>query len=623
MLKSLLKTVTHSIRTQCGLNPSATKRRRRFQQSLQTDDLEPRLLLTARVWDGGGGANHDWTNRFNWQGNVAPVANDDLVFPADAPVRVANNNFPVTAAGRFRSLSFAGAGYSISGNTIQLQAGITVDPAAGAIHDINNSIQFVGAATRSITVGDQTTLVLHRAVGATAALTKQGTGRLTLAGNNTFSSPFTVLAGVTQLAHSNALGTTGGRTTVFAGAAIELDEFIGFGEEFPRTLTIAEPLSLLSTGINNTGGLRNVGGSNRWTGAISLGAGLENSIGVDASGGEFTPDDLTISGVIGDVASAGLRKRGSGRLTLTGTNTYRGTTLIEEGVVHIINSSALGSPVGLTRVQTGAGLELSEIPIGGNETVPLLISEPLQLFGNGFAGNGALRNIAGSNTWLGTVTLMTSSKIGVDGLFDALAISGLISGAGNGLTKVGAGELLLTANNTFSGRSSFVEAGALTVNGLQPATNILVNGGVLQGTGTVGAVVVEAGGAVSPGGSSIGTLTINGNFVNRGEYRVSVGQTSNDRLRVNGTVNLASGPITVSGNTTLKGLIIIENDLTDAVQGTTNGAQVTSNSGQVFRVNYAGGTGNDVRLDRQNVAPMFTNRLVTPEISEGDRKSLV
>lgn len=620
MLKSVLRIVPQSLQIQFR-SLQAGARRRRKQQSFQTDELETRLLMTVRVWDGGGGANRDWTNRFNWAGDVAPVANDDLSFPATAANRLTKNTFPANASGTFRSISFAGAGYSVTGNPIRLTSGIS---STGPNQEIDASIQFVGSASRNVNVGTNAELTLLRSVSGTSPLVKQDFGRLILAGNNTFSGQFTVHDGIVQLAHSNALGSASAKTTVDDGAAIELSEFIGFGEEFPRTLQIAEPLFLAGGGIASTGALRNVSGDNRWTGPITLGDGSfavgvgHEIIAVDAPGGEFTPDELTITGTISSNFSAGVRKRGTGRLTLSGTNTYFGETLIQEGVVQIKNSSALGSPTDPTRVDTGAALELAEIQLGGDETLPLIVTEPLQLSGNGLGNAGALRNVEGSNTWQGNITLTTSSRVGVDRDFDVLAITGLISGAGSGLTKIGSGELLLTRNNTYSGRTT-VAAGALTVNGLQPASPVGVNnGGVLQGIGTVGTVNVSGGGAISPAASGIGTLTINGNFVNRGEFRVSVGQTTNDRLKVKGTVDLTNAPIKVSGNTTTKGLTVIENNLTDAVQGTTNGAQLTSTSGQVFIVNYSGGTGNDVVLARQNVAPMFTNRSVTPEINEGD-----
>ena len=622
MFRSFLKTVSNTIRSQSGLGARLT-RRRRNQRNLLVDELEPRLLLTARIWDGGGGiANTNWTNRFNWEGNVAPVANDDLSFPASATVRVTNNDFPSGAASNFRSLSFTGSGYLVTGNPIQLTAGINVASATGTI-DVNASIQFVGAAARNINVGSNAELILERSVSGTGALVKQDFGRLTLAGNNTFSGQFTVHDGVVQLAHSNALGSAAAKTTVDDGAAIELAEYIGFAEEFPRTLQIAEPLFLAGGGIDSTGALRNVSGDNVWTGPITLGDGSfavgvgHEIIAVDAQGGEFTPDDLTITGTISSHFSAGLRKLGTGRLTLTGTNTYFEETLIQEGVIHMKNSSALGSPTGPTKVSAGAGLELTDIDLGGGEVIDLNVSEPLQLSGTGFGNGGALRNVRGNNNWSGSVTLVGASSVAVDLAIDRLTVAGLVSGAAMNLTKTGVGEMLLTQNNSYSGVTT-VSGGILTVDGSQRFSPVIVTSGVLQGVGTVGDVTVQNTGAISPGGFSIGTLTVLGNLsTGGGQIRITANLNSTDRIIVSGKVNLGSSPIIVNGTTDLTRLDIIQNDLTDLVAGTTNGNQITSANGQVFIIRYTGGPGNDVQLIRQNVAPMFANRLVTPEINEG------
>jgi autotransporter-associated beta strand protein len=225
-----------------------------------------RLLLTARVWDGGGGANHDWTNRFNWQGDVAPVTNDALVFPASATNRITNNNFPANAANTFHSISFAGTEYAVTCNAIRRTNSIT---STGPHQEVNAPIQFVGLAIHNINVQTNTELVLNKTVSGT--LSKQDFGRLTLAGNKTFSGEFVVHSGVTQLAHSNALGSTSGQTRVEFGGSIELAEFIGNGEDVPRFLAIPEPLVLEDADLGSVVALRNVSGANFWTGSIGLG----------------------------------------------------------------------------------------------------------------------------------------------------------------------------------------------------------------------------------------------------------------------------------------------------------------------------------------------------------------
>src|SRR5439155_1353951 len=80
-------------------------------------------------------------------------------------------------------------------------------------------------------------------------------------------------------------------------------------------------------------------------------------------------------------------------------------------------------------------------------------AEPLTINGDGVApaNLGALRNVQGSNTWTGTITLATSSSIGADA-GSQLTVTGtnrVISAAAVDLRKVGPGVVVFaTDNNT-------------------------------------------------------------------------------------------------------------------------------------------------------------------------------
>src|SRR6185312_13874153 len=67
----------------------------------------------------------------------------------------------------------------------------------------------------------------------------------------------------------------------------------------------------------------------------------------------------------------------------------------------------------------------------------------------------------------GTVTLAGNTSIGVTAAGDTLGISGVIGDGGNGfgLTKAGAGQLLLTQVNTYTGATT-VSAGSLALTGV-------------------------------------------------------------------------------------------------------------------------------------------------------------
>jgi autotransporter-associated beta strand protein len=133
---------------------------------------------------------------------------------------------------------------------------------------------------------------------------------------------------------------------------------------------------------------------------------------------------------------------------------------------------------------------------------------------------------------LGAATLTTGSDN------TSTTFSGTISGAG-GLTKTGAGTLVLTGNNPYSGATT-VNGGRLTVNGAIPNSTLTVDGGAtLGGTGTIGNAIINHG-TLSPG-NSIGTITVNGNLVMSAaaSYLVEISPTNADRTNVGGTATLA------------------------------------------------------------------------------------
>ena len=132
--------------------------------------------------------------------------------------------------------------------------------------------------------------------------------------------------------------------------------------------------------------------------------------------------------------------------------------------------------------------------------------------------------------------------------------SGSLDGAMK-LTKVGAGRLVLSGTNNFTG-STLVAEGALLVNGSLPSSPVTVRGGVwldgrLGGSGIVGAAVtleVGAGFAPGQGTNSPGTLAL-GNNVTLGTLALHDFDLSDDPT---GTVK-TNDLVTVAGNVTLQG----------------------------------------------------------------------
>ena len=203
--------------------------------------------------------------------------------------------------------------------------------------------------------------------------------------------------------------------------------------------------------------------------------------------------DILVGGTISGTNA--LAKTGTNDLTFSAANTYSGATTISAGSINIQNALALGGTAGSTTVSSGAALQLqNNITVAG---------EALSLSGSGVNNDGALRNISGTNTYAGVVTLGSSSRINSDAGLLTLS-TGTITGSGFGLsvggvgdttissiigtgtgslTKDGAGTLTLTAANTYTGATT-VTAGELNIQ------NSLALGGTSAGT------TVAAGGAL-------------------------------------------------------------------------------------------------------------------------------
>jgi autotransporter-associated beta strand protein len=144
-----------------------------------------------------------------------------------------------------------------------------------------------------------------------------------------------------------------------------------------------------------------------------------------------TTKDYTLSGSYGVAGTGGITKRGSGKLTISNSNSYTGATTVEAGTLSVATVSdsgvagTLGS--GSTVALNGGTLEFTGATGSSNRTVSL-----------------------GSSS--GTISVSSANGV--------LTLSSAMTGAAGGLTKTGNGTLILSANNTYAGATN-VGAGTL------------------------------------------------------------------------------------------------------------------------------------------------------------------
>ncbi|RQO41182.1 autotransporter outer membrane beta-barrel domain-containing protein [Variovorax sp. KBW07] len=217
-------------------------------------------------------------------------------------------------------------------------------------------------------------------------------------------------------------------------------------------------------------------GANNYTGGTQVKAGvlqgnttsLRGNIVNDAVVTFDQPVDGSFAGMMSGTGS--LRKIGGGELLITTANSYGGGTLIDEGTVNTAVTGALGS--GNVRVAGGAGLVFS----GNADPGSLTITTAPR--GNGarggfvaFAGSGSAARTAFVNDADGTLDItgvtaggmaigslagggrvLLGGKVLTTGTLDtSTEVSGVISGAGGSLVKVGTGALTLSGANTYTG----------------------------------------------------------------------------------------------------------------------------------------------------------------------------
>lgn len=226
-------------------------------------------FAAVKTWDGGG-ADNNWTTAANWDGDTAPVANDDLVFPATAPQQSNNNNFFILTA--FRSITYQGGTYTVSGNPFRLSNGLII---GGGTQTINTAISLTAAQTFTFAQTSLTTIAVLSVssgglifdgdgnggiglISGSGGLTKNGLGAVLLASSSGFtgsithnSGIFAVDANIPNSAVTIIAGTIGGTELGFSG-------FGGTGTVGTVNVTqgVLSAGTLTSpTGILNTGNL--------------------------------------------------------------------------------------------------------------------------------------------------------------------------------------------------------------------------------------------------------------------------------------------------------------------------------------------------------------------------------
>lgn len=217
----------------------------------------------------------------------------------------------------------------------------------------------------------------------------------------------------------------------------------------------------------------------------------------------------------------GLTIKGLGTLTLSGNNTYTGSTIIE-------NNGAASTGIAVTLSGGSLGTAAANVYVGLNPTAAMTDTSSLAMANSTVTASnfvvdynfaeGAVSATAGS-----TVTVSGTSTINADTI-------SVVAGRNSGNTKGGYGSIALASGATLNLNGS---AGNDSVTLLDIADYSFETGGA-TGTGITGSVDFSAG-------------TVNGAIttVNVGTGKAGTGTTSGDSGPATGTLSFANGSLTI------------------------------------------------------------------------------
>jgi autotransporter-associated beta strand protein len=251
----------------------------------------------------------------------------------------------------------------------------------------------------------------------------------------------------------------------------------------------------------------------------------------------------TMSGNI--IGSGSIIYAGPGDLTLTGANTYAGTTTVSSGTLEVGDGGTSGN------LGTGAITSNATLRFNRSNTYTLGASNIISGTGTVEQSGTGILDLGGitthqAGTWsLRSGSISNGTIAGGDFSLMNGTVSAVLSGTGN-LSKTGTGTVTLSSGNTYSGTTS-ISAGILEINGMSGTGAVTVaSGATLTGTGTVkGATTIQSGGTITPA-QSIAQLTVDNGLILDGgaHYNWKVKDVSGtagvhwDHLQVNGSVTV-------------------------------------------------------------------------------------
>ncbi|WP_442979603.1 autotransporter-associated beta strand repeat-containing protein [Salmonella enterica] len=377
-------------------------------------------------------------------------------------------------------------------------------------------------------VTDDATLELNtggtfdNAISGSGQVVKSGDDVLTLSGANSYSGGTLISDGTLVASNVEALGTG----DVTDDATLELNT----GGTFDNA--IGGSGNVVKSGADTL----TLSGSNSYTGGTTISGGTLVASNVEALGtGDVTNNatlELNTGGdFINNIGGTGrVEKSGDDTLTLSGSNTYTGGTLISGGTLVASNVEALG---------TGDVTDNATLALNTGGTFDNAISGSGQVVKSG----DETLTLSGTNSYTGGTTISGGTLVATN--VEALGSGDVTDDATLELNTGG------TFDNAISGSGKVEKSGdkTLTLSGANSYT-----GGTLISGGTLVASNVEALGTGDVTDNATLELNTGGDFTN------NIGGTGRVEKSGDGTLTL-SGSNTYTGGTLISGGTLVASNV--------------------------------------------------------------